>query len=414
MNVLVVSSKYPPEYSGSGNRAHQTYLRLRNKFGINFQVMTGSEAFDTSQSYMFDNVSIKRVSSEKSYGTSCSRPRFRIFGYLQKLFAQRISYVREFFPAFWFLYKTRNEFDLIHIFGHVTVTNAAISFAKIFRKPIILELTSDRKTPWANEMRFIKWIWGCDLPKATQIICISKRLRDMCINHGVTKNLWTRPNPVDASRFKPLQGQRDQLRIQLTKFNSADTVISSIGKFNPNKNQIFLLEVLKHLPSEFKLILAGPLSESGPFEKRDQEYFDAIVRRIKLYGLESRVELKPGFLSNPEDLMNLSDVYATTSLSEGLGTPLIESIACATPVVACILEGITDQWIVNGRNGYESNRDPKEFSQFVVLASKIGIDSLLRCSDSIRAAASEDKVDEEYASILSQMIDKGTEVAPHQ
>ena len=407
MNVLIVSSKYPPEYSGSGNRARQTYLRLHDKYGINFQVVTGSEIYETSHSYLLDDVSVKRVSRRKSYGIEVG-PTFGLFRSLKNSLAQRLSYVREFFPAFWFMYKIRHEFDLIHIFGHVTVTDAAISFSKIFGKPIIVELTSDRKTPWPNEMRLIRWIWGGDLPMDTQIICISERLQDMCVNHGITRNIWTRPNPINVNKFKPLQNKRDELRLRLTKFNSDDVVIINIGKFNPNKNQIFLVEVLKHLPTVYKLILAGPLSESGPFKQRDQEYFDSIVTRIKRYGLESRVELKSGFLSKPEYFMNLSDVYAISSLSEGLGTPLIESIACATPVVSCAMEGITDKWIVNGRNGYESGRDPQEFSQFVVLASEIGRDSLLRCSESVRDLADEEKVDEKYALILSQMGNVGT------
>lgn len=410
MNVLIVSSKYPPEYSGSGNRARQIYLRLNDKFGIDFQVMTGSEMYEASHSYLLDGVPVKRVSSRKSYGIEVE-PHFRLFNSLRNALAQRLSYVREFFPAFWFMYKTRHEFDLIHVFGHVTVTDAAISFAKIFGKPIIVELTSDRKTPWPNEMKFIKWVWGADLPRETQIICISDRLRDMCARHGITKNIWTRPNPIDVNRFKPLHGQRDKLRLQLTKFNSDDVVMVNIGKFNPNKNQIFLLEVLKLLPTVYKLILAGPLSELGPFKRRDQEYFNSIVARIKMYGLESRVELKSGFLSNPEYLMNLSDIYAISSFSEGLGTPLIESLACGTPVVACAMEGITDKWIENGRNGYESGRDPQEFSKFVVLASEIGRDSLLRCSESVSELAAEEKVDEEYALILSQVANMGTEVA---
>ena len=34
MKVLVISSKYPPEYSGSGLRAHNTYLRLLEKYAV--------------------------------------------------------------------------------------------------------------------------------------------------------------------------------------------------------------------------------------------------------------------------------------------------------------------------------------------------------------------------------------------
>ena len=42
MKVLLVSSKYQPEYSGSGFRAHHLYLRLSSKFNINYDVVCNS------------------------------------------------------------------------------------------------------------------------------------------------------------------------------------------------------------------------------------------------------------------------------------------------------------------------------------------------------------------------------------
>ena len=37
MKVLVISSKYQPEYSGSGLRAHNTYIRLKKNYNINYE-----------------------------------------------------------------------------------------------------------------------------------------------------------------------------------------------------------------------------------------------------------------------------------------------------------------------------------------------------------------------------------------
>ena len=42
MKVLLVSSKYQPEYSGSGFRAHHLYKRLSSKFKINYDVVCNS------------------------------------------------------------------------------------------------------------------------------------------------------------------------------------------------------------------------------------------------------------------------------------------------------------------------------------------------------------------------------------
>ena len=42
MKILVISSKYQPEYSGSGLRAHNTYQRLKKSYYINFDLLTNS------------------------------------------------------------------------------------------------------------------------------------------------------------------------------------------------------------------------------------------------------------------------------------------------------------------------------------------------------------------------------------
>ena len=63
MKVLVVSSKYSPEYSGSGFRAHNTYLRLSDKYDITFEVVCSSVEFTESKQYLSSEVFVTRVVS---------------------------------------------------------------------------------------------------------------------------------------------------------------------------------------------------------------------------------------------------------------------------------------------------------------------------------------------------------------
>ena len=51
INVLVVSSKYPPEYAGSGLRAHKTYKRMSGKFGFSYSVLSGSVIYNKVERY---------------------------------------------------------------------------------------------------------------------------------------------------------------------------------------------------------------------------------------------------------------------------------------------------------------------------------------------------------------------------
>ncbi len=49
--ILLVSSKYPPEYFGSGNRVHALYRRLMEDHGIRVEVLAGAMTENTCASY---------------------------------------------------------------------------------------------------------------------------------------------------------------------------------------------------------------------------------------------------------------------------------------------------------------------------------------------------------------------------
>jgi hypothetical protein len=64
LKVLLVSSKYPPEYSGSGLRAHNTYKRLAARYGIWFSVLTSSVTENHSGDYEFEGVAVRRIANK--------------------------------------------------------------------------------------------------------------------------------------------------------------------------------------------------------------------------------------------------------------------------------------------------------------------------------------------------------------
>ena len=62
MKILVISSKYQPEYSGSGLRAHNTYQRLKKNYDINFDLLTNSINHQGNKKYRYDGVEVIRIS----------------------------------------------------------------------------------------------------------------------------------------------------------------------------------------------------------------------------------------------------------------------------------------------------------------------------------------------------------------
>ncbi|MDA1347821.1 MAG: glycosyltransferase family 4 protein [Chloroflexi bacterium] len=394
-NVLLVSSKYPPEYSGSGLRAHKTYKRLARKFGVRFDVLCGSVTFDRSESYEYDGARVFRVTPGVPFFSG--PPESANDGHsLRRRARAKLDYLFEILRVFTHLLPQRKNYDLIHIFGSSRVTSGAVSFAKVFDIPFMLEITSDRQSPHVYEPCIVKLIRGSSFPSSTQIVCGSEKQREMCRRHGYVDNVWCRPHPVDETKFFPEASRKREYRCRYTGFREDDTVLSYVAKFMPTKNQLFLIDVMRLLPERFKLVMGGPVVTLGPLSGRDVSYLDGVRGTIARHELGNRVEIVEGFIDSPAEFMKLADVYVLPSTSEGLPNPLLEAVACGVPVVANRLEGITDTWIDPGKNGFVSGLDPREFADKVIAAAQIPAASLAEESQRALAAASTEVIDRQY------------------
>lgn len=100
-----------------------------------------------------------------------------------------------------------------------------------------------------------------------------------------------------------------------------------LGTLEPRKNLTMLLQAYAH--SEFrgdvKLVLAGGIGWMA----------QPILEAIKELNLTNDV-LLPGYVPNEEIALwyNAAEVFVYPSLYEGFGMPIIEAMACGTPVIA--------------------------------------------------------------------------------
>ena len=60
MKVLLVISKYLPEYSGPAFRINNTYQRFLKKFNYTFEIFCQSDENNSNQNYIYDNINVKR------------------------------------------------------------------------------------------------------------------------------------------------------------------------------------------------------------------------------------------------------------------------------------------------------------------------------------------------------------------
>lgn len=130
-------------------------------------------------------------------------------------------------------------------------------------------------------------------------------------------------NAIDAKRYRFSADRAEREKKALNISN--EFVIGHIGRFYPQKNHKFLIEIFRELvkiESDAKLFLVG----TGP----DREL---IREKVKEYHLENKVV----FMGSREDIpeiLQAIDVFVFPSLYEGLGIAAVEAQAAGIP---CIL-----------------------------------------------------------------------------
>ena len=391
-----MSSKYPPEYSGSGLRAHNTYLRLRKKFGIEFEVITSSTSDYESTSYEFENVSVERI---------MSRNLRRINRSLARTSVSRVTNALVFNSEMRKVTRKLNSksFDLVHTFGFSPATSAAIHHSIANQTPLVIELVNTGATP-LQSIPGRKPLLADQLKNRTAVVAISKALGDHSKNLGLVKNTWTRPNPVDHSVFSTIsRTEHYSAKAALVPEWKDKKIVLYIAKFLDRKNHSFLIDVLTHLPEDFCLLLGGPpLRDNDLVPGLKSDELESLVTKANLFGVSDRMKLKPGFLDMAEHL-KVADVFCFPASNEGMGTPLLESIAVGVPVVANANEPSFQEWIRPNENGYLSPLDPAVWAENIQAAAGISDDQRQLMSAKILEAVSVDSIDSQYFKILEAL-----------
>lgn len=146
---------------------------------------------------------------------------------------------------------------------------------------------------------------------------------------GVTVPITVVPPPIDREVFCPQPVRRDQRRLLV------------IGRSVPLKGPQLLRDTLSVL-----------------HEMRPQI-------RVTVFGIEHgwQLPMPTTYVHSPSDrevaeLYSGSFAFLSTSIHEGFGLPILESMACGTPVVTTRAGGNED-WCIDGKNCLMAPQDPR-------------------------------------------------------
>lgn len=220
-----------------------------------------------------------------------------------------------------------------HLFPNVTYFTHTHNNMPEFRNFSVGTIfNKDKLTKFWEKCRIVAKYKKCN----NKFIAISgdtERFYKSALPKTLIKNIYTLPNAIDYHKF---YCERN------IDFSGPLNLIM-VAHMSDNKNQIFLIDVLKKLRGQGVdtiLTLVGDWRNNG----------EKIRQKSEQLGLLSFVKM-PGLIEDVESIYTQNHIYVHSSLSEALGLTIIEAMAAGLPVVTLDGRGNRDL-IVQGKNGY--------------------------------------------------------------
>ena len=177
------------------------------------------------------------------------------------------------------------------------------------------------------------------------------------------------PNAIDPERFKFSASTRYETRAKYG-IKDDDFVVGHIGRFYPQKNHEFLIDIFAELHKQrvnAKLLLLG----DGPLQEKTRQ-------KVETMGLAESV-IFAGLQKDPAPFYSAMDVFAFPSLWEGLGIVLLEAQYNGLPCV--VSEAVPKEVEAsNGITRVNLNTSSQEWAK--VLLSRVEKRNHIECAKS--------------------------------
>jgi glycosyltransferase involved in cell wall biosynthesis len=217
--------------------------------------------------------------------------------------------------------------DIVHAHDPHGVAMAALA----------LSMSTQPKTPPLVAARRVDFHLGRNAlsrwkyRQVTCFICASEAIRQMLLRDGVPPaRVTTVHEGIDAAKVDAAPPA--ELHQELWLPHHAP-IVGNVGALVPHKGQRYLVdaaaEVVRHEP-DTRFIIAG-----------DGELRESLEHQIRQLHLEKHVMLA-GFRPDVLSLHKAFDIFVMSSVTEGLGTSLLDAMACGKPVVATRAGGIPE------------------------------------------------------------------------
>lgn len=188
-----------------------------------------------------------------------------------------------------------------------------------------------------------------------QVIAVSRAVRDDLVEQGIPAGRITViRNGIRIPEIDPAAGKRFRKKLGI---DADETVIGAVGRLSPQKDYPTLLRSFEYVARNCPgvvLVIAG-----------DGYLRDNLVTLSGELGIGDRVRFL-GYRSDVMEVIAGFDIYALSSLWEGLPLAVLEVMALGKPVVATSVPG-TKEAVKEGATGFlVPLKDPEALSVKII------------------------------------------------
>lgn len=178
------------------------------------------------------------------------------------------------------------------------------------------------------------------LPRYERVVCVSDDLLEACLACGVpAKNCVLLENGIDTAEYARRR-TANEAKAALG-FPADGLLVGAVGRLSAEKGFDVLIRSTRALVSrglDVRLVVVGEGNERTNLER--------LVRELQL---GDRVRLA-GWQADVRTYFEAMDVFALSSLREGLPNVLLEAMALGVPIVSARVNGVP-RLVQDGRNG---------------------------------------------------------------
>lgn len=246
-------------------------------------------------------------------------------------------------------YLSKEKFDIVHVNGSSTTMSIELFAAKMAKVKGRIAHSHNTTT----EHPFINYL-------LRPLFEYSVNGRLAC-NISAGKWLFNNkpfdviPNGIDLSIYDFNLDTRLKYREKM-KVKDNEVLLGHVGYFNYQKNQAFLVDLLRYLPVNYKLVLIGNGSE-----------YQDVKNKAKSIGIDKKI-IFTNAINNVQDYLNAIDVFLLPSKFEGQPFVIIEALANGLP---CVISDKVSKEIDVSNNSYFVSLEIQQWNKKIQEIEKV-------------------------------------------